>query len=145
MNIGKSRGRKTSWENGPNNRLRRRGSGPASSSQPVVGAIFPGCFPTSAFADIHVMGQAGKGTTPIRKKRSVRMVLSSEEEIESDDVSLHRRKMQNMVSVPNLLGDIGDVLGDGFSAMSIMFPTNYFSPISLFNTVHLVVSGVLLL
>lgn len=68
-------------------------SGPASSSQLVVGVKCPTRFPSSASADILVVGQAGKGTTHIRKKQSVRVVLSSEEETESDDVSLHPRKM----------------------------------------------------
>ncbi|CAI9300267.1 unnamed protein product [Lactuca saligna] len=44
------------------------------------------------------------------------MVLSSDKETESDNVGLHPRKRQNTVFVPKLLGVIGDVLGDGFSA-----------------------------
>ncbi|CAI9292829.1 unnamed protein product [Lactuca saligna] len=87
---------------------------PASSSQLVVEAIFPVCFPASAFADIPVVDQAQKDTLPIWKKRSMRVVLLSDEEIKSDDVGLRPRKMRNTVFVPKHLGDIRDVLGDGF-------------------------------
>lgn len=42
-------------------------SGPVSSSQLVVGAIFPACFSASTSVDIPMVDQAGKGTTPIQK------------------------------------------------------------------------------
>ncbi|CAI9294432.1 unnamed protein product [Lactuca saligna] len=49
------------------------------------------------------------------KKRSLRVVLSSNEETESDEMGLRPDKMCNMVSIPKLLGVITDVLGDNFS------------------------------
>lgn len=42
------------------------------------------------------------------------MVLSSDEETESDDAGLRPRKMCKTVFLPNLLGGIRDVLGDKF-------------------------------
>ncbi|CAI9299231.1 unnamed protein product [Lactuca saligna] len=42
------------------------------------------------------------------------MVLSSDEETESDDAGPGPRKMCNTVSMPKLLRDIGDVLGNKF-------------------------------
>lgn len=58
--------------------------------------------------------QAGKGTTPVLKKQSLRVVLSSDEETESDKAGLHPHKMRKTVSVPKLLGGIGDVLSNKF-------------------------------
>lgn len=43
------------------------------------------------------------------------MVLSSDEDTESDGVGLRPRKRRNTVFVPKLLVGIGDVLGDGFA------------------------------
>ena len=42
-------------------------------------------------------------------------MLSSDEEIESDDAGLHPRKRHNTVSMAKILGGIGDALGDKFS------------------------------
>lgn len=76
-------------------------SRPAFPSRPVVAVISPVHFLASAYANIPVVVQAGKGTTPIwKKKRSLRVVLSSDEKTESDDVGLRPRKMHNTVFVP---------------------------------------------
>ncbi|CAI9296456.1 unnamed protein product [Lactuca saligna] len=90
---------------------------PASSSQPGVGATFPAHSLVFVSTDILVVGQAGISTTPIRRKRSVRVVLSSNEETEYFDVSLRPHKRRNTMSIPKFLGGIGDVLGDGFSVL----------------------------
>ncbi|CAI9279784.1 unnamed protein product [Lactuca saligna] len=58
--------------------------------------------------------QAEKGTAPIRKRRSLRMMLSLDKETESDVAGLRPRNMHQTVSMAKLLGVIGDVLGDRF-------------------------------
>lgn len=60
--------------------------------------------------------QVGRVTAPIWKRRSVRVVPLSNEETESDDVGLRPRKVRMTVSLSRLLGSIGDVLGNKFSA-----------------------------
>ncbi|CAI9290479.1 unnamed protein product [Lactuca saligna] len=74
-------------------------------------------FLASASTDDVVVGQPGKGTTPILKKRSVCVMLSSDEETKSDDFSLFPRKIRNMMFVPKLLGDIGYVLDSSACSM----------------------------
>ncbi|CAI9298003.1 unnamed protein product [Lactuca saligna] len=63
-------------------------SGPTLPSQPVVGVISLAHFSASAFADMLEGMQAKKGTTPIHKKQSLHVVLSSDEETKSDDAGL---------------------------------------------------------
>lgn len=50
-----------------------------------------------------------------RKKHSLHVVLSSDEETDSNAVDLCPHKRRNTVFVAKLLGGIGDVLGDKFS------------------------------
>ncbi|CAI9298674.1 unnamed protein product [Lactuca saligna] len=89
-------------------------SGPATPSQPTVGVVSlvrssvpaPFAFPVGV--------QAGKCSAPIQKRRSLRMVPSSDEETESDDAGLRPRKSHRTVSVASLLGGIEGILGDRF-------------------------------
>ncbi|CAI9296980.1 unnamed protein product [Lactuca saligna] len=91
-------------------------SEPASSSQPSVGTTFLAHSPASASVNIHVIGQAGKITTPIRRKQSACVVLLSDKDTESDGVGLRPHKKKNTVFVPKLLDGIRDVLCYGISA-----------------------------
>lgn len=53
-------------------------------------------------------------TAPVRKRRSLHVIPSSDEETKFDNACLCPPNMCNIVSVFKLLGGIGDVLGDKF-------------------------------
>ncbi|CAI9295127.1 unnamed protein product [Lactuca saligna] len=75
---------------------------------------------------------AGRVTALVRKRRSMRVVPSSDEEIESDDVGLFPHKVHTNVSMHMLLGNIRDVLGNKFSASvqktKVVIPDSTTSP-----------------
>ncbi|CAI9272976.1 unnamed protein product [Lactuca saligna] len=76
---------------------------PALPSQPTVRVVSPIRLPASDSSDLHARAQAGKGTSHIRKRQSLFMVSSSDEETESDDAGLHPRKMHKTMFVAKLL------------------------------------------
>ncbi|CAI9279730.1 unnamed protein product [Lactuca saligna] len=86
-------------------------SGSASSSRLAIRVVFPVPSPSG----LPVWVQAGKGNDPIQKRRSLRMVPSSDEETESDDVGLCPHKEHRTVSMARLVGGIEGILGDQFS------------------------------
>lgn len=54
---------------------------------------------------------------PVRKRRSARVVPSSDEETTSDDVGLRPRKVRRTLSMGRLLGSIGMFLATSFWRM----------------------------
>ncbi|CAI9281465.1 unnamed protein product [Lactuca saligna] len=88
--------------------------GSASPSQPTVVAISPVHSPVAVPSGFPAGAQVERSNAPTRKKRSMRVVPSSEEEIESDDAGLCPRKARRIVSMARLLGCIGDILSGQF-------------------------------
>lgn len=86
----------------------------ASPYQPTVGIVSPVRSLVSIPSSSPVGVQAGIGSVPTRKSWNLRVVLSSDVEIESDDTGLHPRKARRTVSVARLLGGIRSILSGQF-------------------------------
>ncbi|CAI9260213.1 unnamed protein product [Lactuca saligna] len=90
-------------------------SGHVSSSQPTVGVVSPVRLPVSVPSGFLLWVQEGRGCDLTWKRQSFHVVLSSDEETESDDAGLRPRKARRIVYVARLLGDTGGILGGQFS------------------------------
>ncbi|CAI9266097.1 unnamed protein product [Lactuca saligna] len=82
-------------------------SGPTSLSQPTYTVVSPVRLPFCVPSGLPAGVQEGRSNTPTRKRRSLRVVPSSNEETESDNAGVHLRKSRRTVSVARLLGGIG--------------------------------------